>query len=96
MFAVAAFLVLSSVPLLLANSAGAGWNIFLGLLLFGVLAANDERAPNVAYILAVILAIRALAGIGWGASLLDALIHAILAGATVAAAHDLRKQAGSA
>lgn len=96
LFAVSALLVILSVPLVVANSAAAGWNIFLGLLLFGAVASGNKHAPTVAFVLAAIFALRAILGIAAGAGLLGFGIETIFSASTAAAAYQLRRQRASA
>jgi hypothetical protein len=95
LFAVAALLIILSIPLVLQNSPAAGWNIFLGLLLFGAVASGNKHAPTVALVLAAIFAVRCVVGT-IGAGLVAGAIEAVFAVATAAAGFHLRQQARSA
>lgn len=94
-FAVAAMLLMLSIPLVLLNAASAGWNIFLGLLLFAAVASGHKKAPLIAIIMAVLMAIRLVLALAMGASFLDILGDAVLLLLTAAAAYDLRRQSMS-
>jgi hypothetical protein len=63
-FVLAGFMVLSAPMFDRDLGAAAGWNIFLGLLLFGTIASNHRKAP----LLLIILAARTVLGIAWGSS----------------------------
>lgn len=89
-------LLMLSIPLVLLNAASAGWNIFLGLLLFAAVASGHKKAPLVAIILAVLMGIRLVLALAMGASFLDILVDAVLLLLTAAAAYDLRRQSMSA
>jgi hypothetical protein len=95
-FVVAALLIVLSIPFVLLNMATAGWNIFLGLLLFGAVASGNRTAPLIAIILCVILAIRLVLGIATGAAVLDIAVGGGLLLLSSAAAFHLRRQAASA
>ena len=95
LFAVAALLIILSIPLVLENSAAAGWNIFFGLLLFGAVASRNKHAPTVALVLAAIFVLRCVVAV-IGAGLVEGAIEAVFAVATGAAGFRLRQQARSA
>lgn len=61
-FAGSALLVLSGIPAILGSSGGitAGWNIFLGLLLFGSVASGSKFAPKAAIIVAALMLLRSV------------------------------------
>jgi hypothetical protein len=92
LFIVAALLLILSVPLVLENSAAAGWNIFFGLLLFGAVASDTAQAPAIAFTLAALFLLRSVVALSSGAGLFAGGIEAGLALAVGAAAFDLRRQ----
>ena len=93
-FVLGTLLLIYGIPLLLDDETLwlAVWNIFLGLLIAGVVGLNYRHAPGIAIGLAVLLAIRlaiALVFLSWTvATLSDVLLFAL--GAAVAT--DLRRQ----
>lgn len=95
-FVVAALLILFSIPLVILNMAAAGWNIFLGLLLFAAVASGHAKAPLIAIILSVVMAIRLVLTLASGAAALDLAASAGLFVLTSAAAYQLRQQSASA
>jgi hypothetical protein len=95
-FAVAAMLLMFSIPVVLLNGAAAGWNIFLALLLFAAVASGHKKAPLAAIILCGLMAIRLVLAFTMGAAVLDIVSDALLVMLTAAAAYDLRRQAASA
>lgn len=94
-FAVATLLILLSIPLVVLNMAAAGWNIFLGLLLFAAVASSHRKAPLIAIILSVVMAIRLVLTLASGAAALDIAVGAGLVVLASAAAYQLRQQAAS-
>ena len=95
-FVVAALLLLLSIPLVVLNMAAAGWNIFLGLLLFAAVASGHAKAPLIAIILSVVLAIRLVLTLASRAAVLAVAPGAGLLVLTSAAAYHLRQQSASA
>ena len=95
-FIVAVLLILLSIPMVLLNMAAAGWNIFLGLLLFAAVASGHPKAPLIAIILSVVMAIRLVLTLAGGAAALDLAVGAGLLVLTSAAAYQLWQQASSA
>ena len=95
-FVAAALLILLSIPLVVLNMAAVGWNIFLGLLLFAAVASGHPKAPLIATILSVVMAIRLVLTLASGAVALDIAVGAGLLVLTSAAAFQLRQQAPSA
>ena len=90
-------LVLVAVPLVFSreNGAAAGWNIFLGLLAIGTVASGNHKAPLLAVVLTVLMAIRLVAALIFGARGIDlaaSLIFLVIAGG---AAYELRRQSTS-
>jgi hypothetical protein len=92
-FLFTALMILVAIPGVFSHEFGAaaGWNLFLGLLMFGFVAAGHRKAPLLAAILTVLMLLRlvlgAIAGGGW-AILADAVLLLVIAGA----AYDLRQQ----
>jgi hypothetical protein len=76
--------------------AAAGWDIFLGLLLFAAVASGHAKAPLIAIILSVVLTIRLVLKLASGAAALDVALGAGLLALTSAAAFNLRQQSASA
>ena len=93
-FLFAGLMILLAIPGVFSHEFGAaaGWNLFLGLLMFGVVAAGHRKAPLLAAILSAIMLLRVIVGAfvspSWGI-LVDILVLAII----VTAAFDLRRQA---
>lgn len=85
----------SVIPAVFVTSLGAaaGWNIFLGLLLFGAIASGSKSAPKVALIVAILMLVRlSLATLFWeGAA--EILFQLLTFGLIAFAAYDLRQQA---
>jgi hypothetical protein len=94
-FVVAALLILLSIPLVVLNMAAAGWNIFLALVLFAAVASGHPKAPLIAIILSVVMAIRLVLTLASGAAAMDIAVGAGLVVLTSAAAYQLRQQAAS-
>jgi hypothetical protein len=93
-FAVAALFILLAIPDFANDDPAAGWNIFLGLLLFGVMAAGSRRAPLVVLVLTLLMVLRiTLSFIGGHFSPIDAVANVLVMVALVVAWLDLRKQA---
>jgi hypothetical protein len=92
-FAVAAVFLLLAIPDFATDDPAAGWNIFLGLLLFGATAAGSRRAPLLLLMLTLLMVLRITLGfIGGHFSLIDAVGNTFLLIGLVAAWLDLRKQ----
>lgn len=92
--AAALLLILRAVPWIFdpQRGAAAGWNIFLGLLLFGAVASRNARAPAIGAAIAMLMAVRLGVGIAAGADPLDIGVEGVLLLLIGAAAYDLRKQ----
>jgi hypothetical protein len=92
-FGLAGFMVLSA-----AFTSGRwdgpsiGWNIFLGLLLFGTIASNHRKAPLLLIILAARTALGIALGLFSGLTPLDAALNVVLLVVAVGAAYDLGRQ----
>jgi hypothetical protein len=81
-FAVAGVFVIAAIPQVLANDAAAGWNIFLGLLLFGAIASGNRRAPLLVLVLTTLMVLRsglALVGREFGGAATSAVLALLLA-----------------
>lgn len=93
-FAAAGILIIVAIPLIFVHATGAvaGWNIFLGLLLFGSVASGNIRAPTVAAAIFALMAIRLTIAIVAGAAYADIGISALLLAVIGFAAWDLRQQ----
>jgi hypothetical protein len=92
-FTIAGVFLLAAIPDFGADDPAAGWNIFLGLLLFGAMAAGSRRAPSVLLMLTVVMVVRiVLAFMSGRLGLFDGLGNfAVLLGLLVAWL-DLKKQ----
>lgn len=95
-YAVAALLIVYSISLVVLNEPAAGWNIFLALLLFAAVASGHKRAPGVAVVLTVLMALRFGVTLMSGTMTLDIVITGTLFVLSAAAAYHLRRQAMSA
>jgi uncharacterized membrane protein YhaH (DUF805 family) len=74
--------VIAAIPQVLANDAAAGWNIFLGLLLFGAIASGNRRAPLLVLVLTTLMVLRsglALIGREFGDAATSAALALLLA-----------------
>jgi hypothetical protein len=97
-FASSGLMILIAVPFVFDQGQGAiaGWNIFLGLLLFGAVASGNKEAPLIATIIAVLMVVRLLSlfVIGWDTfgALTTLAVLAVVGGA----AYYLRVQVRSA
>jgi len=94
-FAGAGILFVSAIPAVFITSLGAaaGWNIFLGLLLFGAIASGSKSAPKVALIIAILMLVRlSLATLFWDGTV-EILLQLLSFGLIAFAAYDLRQQA---
>lgn len=93
-FVTAGLLILSAIPAVLSPESGAaaGWNIFLGLLLIGVVASGHPKAPLLAAILCALMLVRLIVSVAIG-SLADAALNLLLLGMLFAAWRSLRNQA---
>lgn len=95
-FAVAAGMIVLAIPLIVSNVAAGGWNVFLGLLLFGVTVSGNRHAPMLAYILAMLFAIRAVLALVLEADFIGAAIEAGFCAAIAVAASHLDHQKAAA
>jgi len=97
-FATSALLILIAVPFVFDHGLGsyAGWNIFLGLLLFGTITSGNRKAPLLALILTGLMALRLVVGIVSGSNVIEVVMGLLMLAMTTGAAYDLRKQVTSA
>ena len=94
-FALSALLLLGG-ALDLNQEAVAGWNIFLGLLLFGVSASGHRKAPLLALVLTGLMVLRLLfAAVMYGPNAVRVIVSVLPLALAAGAAYDLRKQAAS-
>ena len=93
-FAAAALLLIFSIPMVFSpdDGAAAGWNIFLGLLLFGGVASGSAAAPKITAVIAALMLVRLALLPLFGAHLLDFLLALLLLALVAYAAFDLRRQ----
>ena len=93
-FAAAGILIVLSVPAVfsLAFGAVAGWNIFLGLLLIGVVVSGHRKAPLFVAILVALVLLRLVLSLIFGI-LIDAGLNFLLLSLLGGAWKDLREQA---
>lgn len=92
-FLSAGLLILLSIPMIMANTAAAGWNIFLALLLFGTVVSDSRHAPAAAILLTILMLLRLILALLSGAWFVeDLLTHAVLALLLGTTAWLLRKQ----
>jgi hypothetical protein len=94
-FAVAALLIVLSVPAFATNEASAGLNIFLGLLLFGFVASGHRRAPLMVGIVTALTALRLIVGLVVERNAVEAIADALLLILLMFAWQDVRRQAAS-
>lgn len=95
-FATAAGMILLSIPLIVSNVAAGGWNVFLGLLLFGVTVSGNRHAPMLAYVLAILFAIRAVLAVLLEADFIGAAIEGVSCAVIAVAASQLDHQKAAA
>jgi hypothetical protein len=94
-FAVAVLLVVLSIPAFATDDASAGWNIFLGLLLFGFIASGHRRAPLMIGIIAALTALRLIVALAIERNAIGAIVEALLLILLFVAWQDIRRQAAS-
>ena len=93
-FGLAALLIAIAIPGVLDGAgAAAGWNIFLGLLLFGAVASGNSKAPLLALLLTALMTLRLLLAIIAGGNFLAFWLGAVSTALAGIAAYDLREQA---
>jgi lysylphosphatidylglycerol synthetase-like protein (DUF2156 family) len=92
-YAVAALLVIIAIPSFATNDAAAGWNIFLGLLLFGGVASGSRRAPLLLLVLIGLMLLRVLVALAAERNVVEAVGDGILLILLFFAWQDLRRQA---
>lgn len=93
-FLVSALLILLAVPYVMdyREGAAAGWNIFLGLLLFGAIASGNRHASTLTLVLVGLMAIRLTLATLIGASIFMIASNLLLLILVSMAAYDLRRQ----
>lgn len=87
-----ALMILFSIPDVFANSAAAGWNLFLGLLLIGVTTSGHKAAPKIVSVVAALFLARLLLMPLFGWDGISALFGLILFLMIAWSAVDLRGQ----
>jgi len=92
--ALAILLILLAIPLMLGNGTGAaaGWDLFIGLLIFGSIVSNHRRAPLLATFVAALMVIRFIITVISDNHTPDIILSALLALLAVGTAFDLRRQ----
>jgi len=94
-FGVSALLIVASIPAVAVDDASAGWNIFLGLLLFGVIASGNRRALLLAGVLTALMAVRLVLALVAQRNIIGAVSDAVILILLVFAWQDLRRQAAT-
>jgi hypothetical protein len=92
-FAAAALLVIVAIPSFATNDAAVGWNIFLGLLLFGVVASGNRFAPLLLLVLLALMVLRLLVALVADRNIIAAVTDGVLLIPLFFAWRDLRRQA---
>ena len=92
-FGVAALLVLVAIPSIATNDPAAGWNIFFGLLLFGVVASGNRRAPALVLALLGLMVLRLVLALAAQRNVIEAAGDGVLLIPLFFAWRDLRWQA---
>ena len=92
-FAVAALLVIAAIPDFATDDAAAGWNIFLGLLLFGVIASGSRRAPLLLLVLLGLMVVRLISALAVERTIISGVTNGAPLLLLFVAWLDLRKQA---
>ena len=94
-FTLSAVLILVAIPAVFDHHEGAaaGWNIFLGLLMFGAVASGNRKAPKLAIVLTILMAVRVLIAIIFMPNIGNLLLAAFCCAIAAAAAYGLREQA---
>ena len=92
-FAVAALLVIVAIPSFVTDDPAVGWNIFLGLLLFGVIASGNRRAPLLLLVLLGLMVVRLLVALVAERNIIAAVTDGVLLIPLFFAWQDLRRQA---
>lgn len=94
-FAIAALFVAAAIPNIVANHPAGGWNLFLGLLLFGVVASGSRRAPSLVLVLIGLTVLRFLLLMINEWKGVDLVVNGLAVVALLIAWQDLRKQAAA-
>ena len=92
-FAVAALLVVVAIPSIATNNPAAGWNIFLGLLLFGFVASGNRRAPALVLALLGLMVLRLVVALTVQRNVIEAAGDGVLLIPLFFAWRDLKRQA---
>jgi hypothetical protein len=92
--ALATLLIFLAIPLMLHRTTGAaaGWNLFLGLLIFGSVVSENKRTPLLVVIIAALMLIRLIITIIADTNTPDVVASSLLALLACGAAFDLRRQ----
>jgi hypothetical protein len=85
-------LILPAVINFSESGAAAGWNIFLGLILFGAIVSNYAKATRIVFLIFVVCCIRIAADIFVHAQLANAGLDILVAALVGLAYLDLRQQ----
>ena len=91
-FALAAALILFTVPMIRANANIGGWRVFLAVLLIGAVASGHRSAPMTALLISAFIALQLAFALALGVAP-NALSAALLLALGIGAAWDLRRQA---
>lgn len=91
-FAVAALLVILAVPSLETDDAAVGWNVFLGLLLFGAVASGYRRAPLVLLVLFCLMLLRLVVAMAIEQNIIASATDGVLLIPLFFAWQDLKRQ----
>lgn len=91
-FAVAALLIIVAIANFGTNDAAVGWDIFLGLLLFGAVASGYRRAPLLLLVLLGLMALRLFVALAVERNIIEAVSGGVLVILLFFAWQDLRRQ----
>jgi hypothetical protein len=91
-FAAAALLIIVAIPNFATNDAAVGWNIFLGLLLFGAVASGYRRAPLLLLVLLGLMVLRLLVALTVERNVIEAVADGVLLILLFFGWQDLRRQ----
>jgi hypothetical protein len=91
-FAVAALLIIVAIANFGTNDAAVGWDIFLGLLLFGAVASGYRRAPLLLLVLLGLMALRLFVALAVERNIIEAVSGGVLLILLFFAWQDLRRQ----
>ena len=95
-FVTAGLLIIVSVPAVFDHEFGAvaGWNIFFGVLLIGVIAAGHPKAPLLAAILCALMTLRLIISLALG-SIVEGGVNLLLGTFLLAVWLNLKKQSAA-